>query len=78
MLVDAFDGEPIIGVGLIFLQDERLVAWRRRYFEDDAAADEVLEWNDVAQTWPSTLWRDNAEAFLAARGRAIIRARSNA
>lgn len=66
-LVDAFDDEPNIDVGLIFSADQRLVAWRRRYFENDPAADEMLEWQDVTETWPATLWHDKAKAFLAAQ-----------
>ena len=78
MLVDAFDGEPILGVGLIFLQDERLVAWRRRYFEDDAAADGVLEWNDVAQLGRRCCGATTPKRSSPRGGRAIIRAQSNA
>lgn len=67
-LVDAFDDDEGIDVGLLFTADERFIAWRRKYSDDDPSADVMLEWEDVTASWESSiLWGETAEAFLRAK-----------
>lgn len=66
-LVDSFDDDENIDVGLLQTEDRQLIAWRRRYSDEDPSTDQILEWHDVTDTWHSTPWRSTAAAFLEAQ-----------
>ena len=66
VLVDGFDDDEDVDVGLLYTQDQRLIAWRRAYSDENPAADRILEWDDVTEGWDGTLWREHAASYLAA------------
>jgi hypothetical protein len=66
VLVDGFDDDEDVDVGLLYTSEKRLIAWRRAYSDDDPAADRILEWRDVTDGWASTQWSETAGAYLQA------------
>ncbi len=66
VLVDAFDDDEDVDVGLLYTSDQRLIAWRRAYADDDPVADRILEWRDVTDGWASTRWSETAGTYLQA------------
>jgi hypothetical protein len=67
VLIDSFDDDEDIDVGLLQTDDGRLIAWRRRYSDEDPSSDRMLEWDDVTDCWASTLWAATATAYLDAQ-----------
>ena len=65
MLIDAFDDDEGIDVGLLATSEQRLIAWRRAY-DDDHSTSRILEWHDVTDSWATTLWAEEAAAYVEA------------
>jgi hypothetical protein len=66
VLVDAFDDDEDVDIGLLHTEEQRLIAWRRAYSDENHAANRILEWDDITESWERSLWRETAASYLAA------------
>ena len=71
ILLDSFDDDEGLEVGLLATSEERLIAWRREY-DDDAGTSRILEWREVTDAWGGALWESAAAEYTQARRNARI------
>lgn len=62
VLVDGFDDDEDIEVGLLYTEAHRFIAWRREYSDDDPSKDRILTWDDITDRH-ETLWAETMSAY---------------
>ena len=64
ILLDGFDDDDGIDVGLLATSDRRPIAWSREY--DDSGTSRIADWREITAAWSGTSWAETAGDHLQA------------
>jgi hypothetical protein len=75
VLGDGFDDTEDEDVGVLVTADDSVVAWRRRYDDEKPDTDQLVDWQDITDSWQGSVWEEQIVSALTLRRDGLQRLR---